>query len=138
MFVRKPRDALKSILKTASKGKKHQQHTAPTNLSSIRDAITRRTTSDPIQVKRIIEQLETKALSPDARINPRDQFPWLNAIPNNPTARKNMVIGSLTPAIFQEALRRLPSQKAPGLDNIPGVLLKHMPPAFHKAICQLF
>jgi hypothetical protein len=49
-----------------------------------------------------------------------------------------MVIGNPTPAIFQEALRRLPGQKAPGPDNIPGVLLKHMPPAFHKAICQLF
>ena len=49
-----------------------------------------------------------------------------------------MVVGNLTPAIFQEALRRLPSQKASGPDNIPRVLLKHIPPAFHKAICQLF
>jgi hypothetical protein len=45
-----------------------------------------------------------------------------------------MVIGNLTPAIFQEALRRLTSQKASGLDNISGDLLKHIPPAFHKAI----
>jgi len=49
-----------------------------------------------------------------------------------------MIIGNLTPAIFQEALRRLPSQKAPGPDNIPELLLKHIPTAFHKAICQLF
>jgi hypothetical protein len=138
IFVRKPRNALKSILKTAAKRQRYRQHTAPTNLSSIRGSITRRFTSDPAQVKRIIEQLETKALSPNARINPRDPFPWHNAIPNNPPARKFMGIGKLPPAIFQEALRRLPNQKAPGPDNIPGFLLNHMPPAFHKVICQLF
>jgi hypothetical protein len=49
-----------------------------------------------------------------------------------------MIIGNITPAIFQEALRRLPNHKAPGPDNIPGILLKHMPKAFHKAMYQLF
>jgi hypothetical protein len=72
---------------TAAK-RKHRQHTALTNLSSIRDPITRRITSDPTQVKRINEQLETKALSPDARINPRVSFLRHNAIPNNPPVRK--------------------------------------------------
>ena len=47
VFVRKPRDALESILKTASNEKKTRHHTAPTNLSSIRDPITRRIASDP-------------------------------------------------------------------------------------------
>jgi len=70
MSIRKPRDALKSIIKTASNGKKHQQHPAPANLSSIRDPIPGRLTSDPTKVKRKIKQLETKALSPNARINP--------------------------------------------------------------------
>jgi hypothetical protein len=49
-----------------------------------------------------------------------------------------MIIGNITPAIFQEALRQLPYHKAPGPDNIPDILLKQMPNAFHKAIYQLF
>ena len=49
-----------------------------------------------------------------------------------------MIIGKLTPAIFNEALRLLPSHKAPGPDNIPGVLIKHMPQAFHDTVFQLF
>jgi hypothetical protein len=49
-----------------------------------------------------------------------------------------MIIDNPTPSIFQEALRRLPGNKALGPDNIPSVLLTHMPPAFHKITCQLF
>jgi hypothetical protein len=48
-----------------------------------------------------------------------------------------MVIGKIIPAIFQAALHQLPNHKAPGRDNIPGVLLKHMPQTFHNAIYQL-
>jgi hypothetical protein len=108
MFVKKPKGCPQIHVINRFNDKKPKHHTAPTNLSSIRDPSTESVISYPTQVKRIIEQLETKALSSDARINPRDQFPWLNAIPNNPTARKNMVIGNLTPEIFQEALRSLP------------------------------
>jgi len=46
MFIRKPRDTLKSIIKTALNNKKHQQHTTPTNILSIRDPITKRIHSD--------------------------------------------------------------------------------------------
>ncbi len=49
-----------------------------------------------------------------------------------------MIIDNLAPAIFQEALHRLPGKKAPGPDIIPRVLLKHMPAAFHEVTCQLF
>ena len=49
-----------------------------------------------------------------------------------------MIIGNITPAIFQEALRQLSNHKAPGPDNIPGILLEHMPIGFHKATYQLF
>jgi hypothetical protein len=49
-----------------------------------------------------------------------------------------MIIGHITPTIFQEALHQLPNHKAPGPDNIPGILLKHMPKAFHNAMFQLF
>jgi len=49
-----------------------------------------------------------------------------------------MIIGKLTPAVFNEGLRLLPSHKAPGPDNIPGVLIKHMPQKFHDVVFQLF
>jgi hypothetical protein len=49
-----------------------------------------------------------------------------------------MLIGNITSAIFHEALRRLPNPKAPGPDQIPGILFEHIPTAFHKAIYQLF
>jgi hypothetical protein len=49
-----------------------------------------------------------------------------------------MIIGHTTPAIFQETLHQLPNHKTNGPDNIPGILLKHMPKAFHNAIFQLF
>jgi hypothetical protein len=49
-----------------------------------------------------------------------------------------MLVGKITPAIFQEALRRTPNHKAAGPDGVPGVILKHMPPAFHDAIFLLF
>ena len=45
-----------------------------------------------------------------------------------------MLIGQITPAIFQEALRCTPNHKASGLDKVPGPVLKHMPPVFHEAM----
>ncbi len=49
-----------------------------------------------------------------------------------------MLIGQITPAIFHEALRRTPNHKATGPDGAPGLVLKHMPPAFHEVIHLLF
>jgi hypothetical protein len=138
MFIRKPRDALKPILKITSPQNKHSNDPTPTNLCSIRDHITILITNDPARVTSIIESLETKALSPDNLINPLASFPWLHAIPAGAPPTKNIIIGNITPAIFQEALRQLPNHKAPGPNNIRGILLKNMPKAFHKAIYRLF
>ncbi len=49
-----------------------------------------------------------------------------------------MLICQITPAIFQEAIRRTPNHKAAGPDGVPGLVLKHMSPAFHEAIHLLF
>jgi hypothetical protein len=49
-----------------------------------------------------------------------------------------MLIKQITPAIFQEALRRTPNHKAAGPDGTPSLVLKHMPPAFHEALHLLF
>jgi len=138
IFIRKPRDALKSILKTTFSKNKHNKDLTPTNLSFIREPITRLVTNDPARVTAIIESLETKAFSPDNLINPLASFPWLHGIPPGTTPTKNMIIGKITPAIFHAALIKLPNHKAPGPDNIPGILLKYMPKAFHKAIYKLF
>ena len=49
-----------------------------------------------------------------------------------------MIAGHITPAILQEALRRTPNHKAAGPDGVPGLVLKHMPQAFHEALHLLF
>ena len=49
-----------------------------------------------------------------------------------------MLIGQITLAIFHEVLRRTPNHMAAGLDGVSGLVLKHMPPAFHEAIHLLF
>ncbi len=49
-----------------------------------------------------------------------------------------MIAGHITPAIMHEALRRTPNHKAAGPDGVPGLVLKHMPPEFHKALHLLF
>jgi len=100
MFIRKPRDALKSILKTTPSKKQHSKDPTPTNLLSIRDPITRLITNNTARVKAIIEGLEAKTLSPDILINPLASFPWLHAIPAGTPPTKNMIIGNITPAIF--------------------------------------
>jgi len=81
MFIRTPRDALKSILKTTSSKNKNSKDPTPRNLSSIRDPITRLITNNLARITAIIEGLETKAVSPDNLINLLASFPWLHAIP---------------------------------------------------------
>jgi hypothetical protein len=49
-----------------------------------------------------------------------------------------MFIGQITPAIFHEALRRTPNHKVAGPYGVPGLVLKHMPPAFHETIHLMF
>ncbi len=57
-----------------------------------------------------------------------------------PDAASSITIISdcITPAIMQEALRRTPSHKAVGPDELPGLIYKHMPPAFYEALNLLF
>jgi hypothetical protein len=45
-----------------------------------------------------------------------------------------MLIGQITPAIFQESIRRTPNHKAASPDGVPCLVLKHMPTAFHEAL----
>ncbi len=45
-----------------------------------------------------------------------------------------MISGHITPTIMQEALRRTPNHKAAGSDGVSGLVLKHMPHAFHDTL----
>jgi hypothetical protein len=85
-----------------------------------------------------VEKVETASLSHEPNVDPNGAFPWINAIPATPSPPQHNIIGKLTPAVFNEALRLLPSHKAPSPDNIPGVLIKYMPRDFHDAVFQLF
>jgi hypothetical protein len=49
-----------------------------------------------------------------------------------------MISRCITPAILEEALRRTPNNKATGPYGVPGLILKHIPPAFHEALQLLF
>ncbi len=82
--------------------------------------------------------METTTLSPDPTIPPRAPFPWLGHVRTTLTSTVPMLIGQITPAIFHEALRRTPNHKDVGPDEVPGMVLKHMSPAFHEAIHLLF
>ncbi len=73
-----------------------------------------------------MENIETTSLSPDPKVDPNGAFPLINAIQATSSPHQHMIIGKLTPSVFNEALRLLPSRKAPGPDNILGVLIKHM------------
>jgi hypothetical protein len=84
MFVKKPRDALKSILKTASARTSPTQTPNTQNLTALRDPDTGVITNNPAEVIAIVEKIETARLSPDPNIDPNGAFPWQDAIPSTP------------------------------------------------------
>jgi hypothetical protein len=49
-----------------------------------------------------------------------------------------MLIGQITSAIIHEALCRTLNHKVAGSDEVPGLVLKHMPPAFYEALHLFF
>jgi len=83
--------------------------------------------SNLAEVVAIVEKVETASLSHEPNVDPNGAFPWIDAIPATSSPHKHMIIGKLTLTVLNEALRLFPSHKAPGPDNIPGVLMKHMP-----------
>ena len=131
MFGKKPIAALKSILRN-SEGTPDNS-TLPTDLSVLRDEKSGRLLTTPTEVIAQMEKLEMTALFPDPTLPPGAPFPWLDHVRPTPTSPDPMLFGQITPAIFHEALRRTPNHKVAGPDGVPGIALKHMPPAFHEA-----
>jgi len=136
MFVNKPSVALKSILRS-SEGTTDNP-TLPTDLSILRYEKSGRLLTTPLEVLTLLTLLKTVPLSPYPTFPPGAPVHWLGHVQPTPTSSVPMLIGQITPAIFHEAFRRTPNHKAAGLDGIPGVILKHMSPAFHEALHVLF
>ena len=138
LFTKKPKSALKAVLKSNTRDHLKNKDPTPTDLTAINDHIHGGTTFDPDTIIEVVEDLQRKALSRDPTIAPDAPFPWGEAVPPTPQPTTNMIKGRLDRAVFDEALRRNPDYKAPGPDNIPGVILNNMPEAFLAATLQLF
>jgi hypothetical protein len=136
MFVKKPSVALKSILRASEETPDNP--TLPTDLSVLRDEAFGRLLTSPSEVITQLKKIETTSLSPDPAIPLRAPFPWLWHVRPTPTSSIPMLIGHIIPSIFRETLRRTPNHKAAGPNGVPGLVLKHMSPAFHEAIHLLF
>jgi hypothetical protein len=83
MFVKKPKVALQSILRTTAEATGDNSQPLPTNLSVIRDETTGRLLVEPAEVIEKVRKLETKALSPDPSLLPGAPFPWHLHVPAN-------------------------------------------------------
>jgi hypothetical protein len=132
MFVKRPNMALKSLLRTTAGST--TTNTLPTDLSIIKDEATGFLITDPLEVVKKIAELETIALSPDSILPPCAPFFWRAYVRATPTSSVSMIAGHVTPAIMRETLRRTPNHKAAGPDGVLGLVLKHMPHAFHEAL----
>ena len=136
MFLKKPKVALQSILCTEAEEDNTQP--LPTDLSILRDDASGRLLIDSAEVIAQVQKLETQALSPDPTLPNGAPFPWHLRVPPNHKHTVPMISGCITPAIMQVDLRRTPNHKAAGLDGVPGMILKHMPPGFHETLQLLF
>jgi hypothetical protein len=136
MFVKKPKVALRSILRTATITSDSQVF--PTDSSTVRDDTTGRLIRTPAEVIAEGENLPIKALTLDPTLPLGAPFPWRSkAAPTLPDAA-SMAVVCISTEILQQALRRTPNHNAVNPDGVPGLVLKHMPQAFHKTIHLLF
>ncbi len=82
MFLKKPKVALQSILRTVVEEENSQP--LPTNLSILKDDASGRFMVDPAEVIAQVQKLETHALSPDPTLPHGAPFPWhLRVSPNH-------------------------------------------------------
>jgi hypothetical protein len=138
MFIKKPSVALKSILRSST-GAKASTTLIPINLSILRGETTGLLITTPAEVVKKISQMESATLSPDPTLSIQAPFPWLGHVRPTPTSSVPLISGQITTlAIMQEALRRTPNHKAAESDGVPGLVLKHMRPAFHETLHLLF
>jgi hypothetical protein len=136
MFIKKPKVALQSILRTVAEADNSQS--LPTHLSILRDDTTGRLLADPTEVIAQVHKLETQAMSPNPTFPHGAPFPWHFRVPPNHKHTIPMISGCITPSIMQEALRRTPNHKASGPDGVPGIIMNQMPSGLYEALQLLF
>jgi hypothetical protein len=136
MFVKKLSVAIKTIHRSATRA--NASATLPTDLSILRDEKSGLLITTPTEVVTKLAQMETGTLSPYPTLLPRAPFPLLGHVGQTPTSSFPMISGRITLTIMQETLHRTPDHKAASPDGVPGLVLKHMPPAFHEALHLIF
>jgi hypothetical protein len=136
MFVKKPRVALQTILRSTTRA--NASTTLPTDVSLLRDETSSLLVTTPAEVVTKLAQIEGVALSPDPTLPPGAPFPWLDYVRPAPTSSVPMTYDRIIPAIMRKALSRSPNHKAAGPDGVRGLVLKNMPPDFHEALHLMF
>ena len=81
MFIKNPKVALQSILRTVAR--RGDSQPLPTNLSIIRDDTSGCLVTDPKEVVKQVHKLETTDLSTGPTLPPGAPFPWLSHITPN-------------------------------------------------------
>jgi ribonuclease HI len=101
--------------------------------------------SDPPEVIAEIHKQATASLTntvPPA--SAQDAYPWeLPDAPDSFHLEKRStddadLLSSLDRGLYDRTLHKIPSHKAPGIDDIPTDILKHQPPSFHDNLFLLF
>ncbi len=136
VFAKKPSVALKFILRSATRDA--ASTTLPIDLSILRDETTGRliTTKSAFVTK--LAQMETAHLSKDPALPPGAPFSWIGRTRPSLAFSVSIISGQIILAIMQKALHRVPKHKAAGLDGVPELILKPMPPALDEALHLIF
>ena len=132
MFLKKPRVALQSILRTAAE--KENIQPLPMDDSILRDDSSGLLLVVPAEVIAQVQKIETQAISPNPTPPRGAPFPWHLRVPPNHKHTTPMISGCIPSVVMQEALRRTPNPKAAGPNGVPGMILKHMPSEFDEAL----
>ena len=104
LFTKKPKAALKAILKAAERTPLEDDDPTPTDLSIISDHLRGGVTTDPATVRNVIEDLQRQSLSPDPTIDPYAPFPWDQAAPPPPHSRRRRLWLDTSPRMFSKKL----------------------------------
>ena len=84
LFTKKPRSALKAVMKSNTRNHLKNDDPTPTDLTAITDHIRGGTTFDPDNIIEVVEDLQRKALARDPQVDPDAPFPWDTEVPATP------------------------------------------------------
>ena len=99
--------------------------------------------SNPEDIVDKVTEVYTERLKPVVSPRTARSYPW-DTDPSSPplipdSGGSQSALGdTYNWHIYEDCLARLPNRKAPGPDGIPNEVIKHLPPAFHRATHGLF